>query len=168
MPKRKQTTPVTPPTPEAIVQAATNNPQLATDEFKLGDRVFKVIDLDYDSYIRFFAYLRPLINAVASGMAQRQGISIPSIELPESSLSATRLIDFCIADLPEMVRLICAQTVPDITVEEVKTNGKTPFVLAAIVVKQLVRNNVVAQFTSFFGQILPLMKMLGLKTQPSE
>jgi len=156
------------PTLMEVVQASTNAPQLATDEFKLGDRVFKIIDLDYDSYIRFFAYLRPLINAVASGMAQRQGVSIPSIDLPESSLSATRLIDFCIADLPEMVRLICAQTYPDTTVEEVKGNGKTPFVLAAIVIKQLVRNNVVGQFVSFFGQILPLMKTLGLKMPASE
>lgn len=147
-----------------IVRAVTNDPSLSSDEFKLGDRTFKVVDLGYDDYLKFMVAMKPLLSGIAAGMSKAKGVSVPGIDLPETSATEMKILEFCQDELPEMVRIVCAQTDPDITVAEIKKLGKTPFNLAPIALKQMVRNNIISQFTSFFGQILPLMGMVGLKT----
>ena len=139
-----------------ISRAFTNDPVLSTDDFQLGDRTFKVVDLGYDDYITFMTMLEPLLSALVGKISAKSGLKLPDIDLGTFTISG--LTSYCKDSLPEMVRIICSQTDPTITIEEVKTLGKTPFKLAEIVIIQVNRNGIVKEFTAFFGQILRLMK----------
>lgn len=142
---------------EQIAQAATNDPQLAPDEFQLGDRVFKILDLPYDDYVKFLAHLQPFIDVLAAKMGGRQGVKLEGLDLGDGFSIAT-IVKFCGASLPEMARIVCSQSDPTVTVEDVKKLGRNPFMLASIVLRQLVRNGIIQDFASFFGQVIPLMR----------
>lgn len=141
------------PTPTEIVRAATNDPSLSTSSFTLGDKVFPVVDLPYDDYIKFFAYLQPLIEKFAGAVT---GISFTSSQTDDLSVSG--LIRYCSESLPEMVRLMCVQTDPSVTAEDVKKSVRSPFKLASIVMVQVKANKIIEDMTDFFEQIVPLLK----------
>lgn len=144
-------------TPEDLTRAAVNLP---ANEFLLGDRTFYIKDLPYDSYIAFISYLTPLVEAVVSRMVGNSGVSIPGIELQSSAFSAAKVLQLCAKELPEMVRLICRETDPDITVETIKELAKKPTALVAIVLKQIDQNGIIKDFADFFGQVVAVMKPL--------
>jgi len=139
------------PTSLEVARAVTNDPALALYEFTLGDRQFKVVDLEYDDLCEFTAYLEPFLGSVVSKVASMRGANMPS------GMDAAELINKCGKILPEMVKLICRQTDPDITTEQVKKLGKSPFKLASIVVAQIKQNRMVSEIADFFGQMLPLL-----------
>jgi hypothetical protein len=139
-------------TSEDIVAAATNSPALAKDSFVLNGKTYKVVDLDYDSYMEFLLLLQPLLEVV---LKIYSGSGSP-INLP-STLSIADILKNCLHNLPQMVLLICRQTDLKVTMKQIKQPGNTPFTLAEIVMKQIVKNNMIKEFTSFFGQIAPLM-----------
>lgn len=139
-------------TPQDIARAIGNDAAQATRFIKLGERTFPVLDLEYDDYVTYMALMEPLLQAVVTAVASRVGVEFGSEISPQS------IIKHCAKVLPEMVRLSCKASDPDITVEEVKRLGKTPFVLAAAALQQIVQNNMVKDFQDFFGQIAPLMK----------
>lgn len=141
------------PTQTEIVRAATNSPELSTHSFTLGDRTFPIVDLPYDDYIKFFAYLQPLIEKFAGAVT---GISFTS--QANDDLSVSGLITYCSASLPEMVRMMCAQTDPSVTVDDVKSWVRSPFKLASIVMEQVKANKVIEDLADFFDQIVPLLK----------
>jgi hypothetical protein len=144
-------------TPENLTRAAVNLP---ADQFVLGDRTFYIKDLPYDSYIAFISYLTPLVEAVVSRMMGNSGVSIPGIELQSNAFSASKVLSLCGKELPEMVRLICAQTEPSITIEEIKQLAKKPTVLVAVVLKQIDQNGIIKDFADFFVQVVAVMKPL--------
>jgi hypothetical protein len=146
-------------TEQEILAAATNDPSLSNSEFTLGNKTYKLVDLCYDDYVSFLAYLQPFLDALVGSTAQKAGLSIPGISIGDS-LDATVLIRFCSKSLPEMVRIICKQTVPNITVEEVKAAAKNPFTLATIVMQQVAKNGMIRDFASFFAQMTPLLRRL--------
>lgn len=141
------------PTQKEIVRAATNDPSLSTASFTLGDRTFTIVDLPYDDYIKFFAYLQPLIEKFAGAVT---GIAFTTAQADDLSVSG--LIKYCSESLPEMVRMMCSQTDPTVTVEDVKKMVRSPFKLAAIVMEQVKANKVIEDMTDFFEQIVPLLK----------
>jgi hypothetical protein len=146
---------------DEIVFAATNAPELAKDEFQLGDRTFKIVYLPYDEYILFFAKLEPVLQALAAKLGHRFGVSMPD----GAGFDGSAIMRYCLADIPAMVQIIARQTEPDITIEEIKALGRTPFALAAIVMKQIERNEFIKDIAAFFGQFLPvLMKGKDLMT----
>jgi hypothetical protein len=163
--------PVATLTKQQIAAAATNSPEMAQDEFRLGDRTFKLVDLGYDEYTEFTTMLEPLLKAVAGMMTSRVGIKIPGISANIEGVSPSHLIDFCKGSLPRMAQLVCnMQAVvnerPDqeVSVEWVKKNGKTPFNLAKIVMAQMQKNQMIEDFASFFVRMLPtLMQMQKLQ-----
>jgi hypothetical protein len=134
-------------TDKDIAFGATNAPALSSASFTLGDRTFKLVHLEYDAYLAFVTLLTPLFEfaQAASGIGTE-------------ALSPKAVIQYCGADLPELVKLVCSQTDPSITVEEVKRLGKNPLVLAAVVLKQVEHNEMIKDFADFFGQILPLIQ----------
>jgi hypothetical protein len=135
-----------------IARAATNNAELAKEYFYLGDRVFKIVDLDYDSYIQFLALLQPVLEVVAKQVAGVRGMAFGG------GLDAAELVSSCAKSLPQMVALIARQTDPTITTEDVKKiPGQNPFKLAKIVLKQVEQNRIIGDIADFFGQILPLL-----------
>lgn len=137
-----------------MVRGATNHPSLASDSVMLGDREFKILDLEYDPYVRFLAYLQPLMEVILSRVSAMQGVVLPK----ESGISAASLVTYCAESLPEMARIVCQSTDPAITVEEVKRLGKNPFKLASVVLAQVNQNKMIKDFSDFFQLVLPLMK----------
>lgn len=138
-----------------LTRAAVNLP---VDQFQLGDRTFTIQDLSYDSYITFIGYLTPLIENVVSKIANNQGVSIPGIEMQSSLFSATNILSLCSKELPAMVQLMCRETDPSITVEQVKELAKRPTVLVTAVTKQIKQNDMIKDFADFFAQVLSVVK----------
>jgi hypothetical protein len=135
----------------AIVRAATNDPALSTTEVTLGDRTFKIVDLPYKDYLAFLVAFKPLLGVFMA----TAGSGLEVSGLP--AFDASDLITYCSDTLPEMVRIVCKQTDPTITVDEVMELGKTPFKLANIVLIQVQQNQMIKEITDFFGTILALM-----------
>lgn len=156
---------------EEIVAAATNEPTLAKDEFKLGDRTFKVMNLAYRQYIEFLAKLEPLFGALTSKLTGRLTgtASLPGIELTD----ANSLLKFCGDELPALAAIVCnmqavAEKRPEdkITVEWVEEVAEDPFQLVNIVVAQINKNNMIVKFASFFLQMLPLLQRVQALASP--
>src|SRR6185436_10259233 len=118
-PKRKEIT------QEVKVQAALNVPELAQMGFKMGDKEYPILDLPYDDYIQFLALLQPFLEAFTGQLAKAAGLGDNS-----GAATATSLIKYCAETLPEMVQIIARQSVPAITVQDVKILCKTPFKMA--------------------------------------
>lgn len=147
-----------------ITAAATNSPALAPEGFNFGGRDFKLLDLSYDSYLDFTFYLQPLLEGIASKFLAAKGVSLPGIEIPEleGPNIANYFLKFCRKELPEMVCIVCNQMPGQekVTPEWVKQYAKSPFQLAKIVMLQVSKNQMVSEFASFFGQILPLVTQM--------
>lgn len=133
-----------------IVRAATNDPAMSTASFKLGERSFPIVDLPYDDYIKFLAFLQPLFDAFATALSGRGSVG--------DTLTASDLLKYCASSLPEMVLLMCRQTDKDMTADEVKRLGRNPFVLANAVLAQVTHNSVIEDIKSFFEQITAMMR----------
>lgn len=147
-----------------IDRAATNDPA-PSPSFTLGNREFKILDLPYKEYIRFFSHLKPMVGAVVGAIAMSRGVPMGT-----PAFDSMSLITYCSDELPEMVRIVCAQSDPTITTEEVMELGKTPFALARVAAMQINRNNMINDFMDFLKETLPLLKaamgMLGKKPSP--
>lgn len=152
-----ESTPSVSLTEEQILAAAVNSPALSPDEFKLGETTFKIVHLPYDDYVQFLGHIQPILEFLVGKKAEKENVSIPGIALTPS-LDASSLLRFCSNSLPEMVRLVCKQTQPAITTSEIKASAKTPFALAAIVLQQVSRNEIIKDFASFFAQVTPLFR----------
>jgi hypothetical protein len=139
--------------PEQILRAATNDPALSKDTFTLGSKTFKVVDLKYDDYLKFITYLSPLLDAIAKSMLSMTG----RVEESEEKFSTSTLFQYCGKELPEMARIVCAQTEPDITPDEVKELAGTPFKLIDVVWAQIVRNKMIDEIAAFFGRMAALL-----------
>lgn len=148
-----------------VTAAATNSPALA-GTFTFGGRSFPVLDLDYDSYLEFMAYLQPLLEGVAGKFAKMRGITLPDgINLPSLEEGGFGMImKFCKKDLPEMTALVCNQEAihneqldKKVTTAWIKKNAKTPFELVGIVMKQIDKNKMITDFANFFVQIFPMI-----------
>ena len=188
MARTKAVSPVTSPTPtpvettapskapltqEQIILGATNDPALSNDTFVLDGKTYKYVHLSYDYYIEFMLKIKPLLTAVVGVVASkaRATVTIPGIELVENPLS--NIINFAGKDIPDMVRIIINNSLEfenkeeRITVEEIrKMRGVTPMSLSNIIVGQVVYNNMITEFASFFVQMMPLLKQMGILTQP--
>lgn len=133
------------------IRAAVNLP---ADQFQLGDRVFEIKDLPYDDYITFVAYVSPLIDSLVSRIAANAPVAIPGLQLSGTTFSALSILTLCKDALPKMVCIMCRQTDPSITEDEVKKLAKRPVVLANAVIKQMQQNGIIKDFTDFFGQMV--------------
>lgn len=135
------------------VRVATNSPTLAKDEFTLGDKTYKIVDLSYDNYLLFMTHLGPLLEAVVGGVLSVQGMPIST-----GSITPKLILDHLAGSLPELACIVCNETDPEMTTSQVKKLGKTPFKLAEIVIKQIEHNKIIADIASFFAQMLPVIK----------
>lgn len=167
MPK-KTATPKTPTddapkiSPIELARAVTNSPALSPDQVQLGDRVFTIIDLEYDDYLVFTTMLGPLLEIIMQRIGA-SAISVPNVVLPASDiLSVTGLVKFASKDLPAMAQIVLRGSDPSITIEEVKKLARNPFKLAEIVVAQILRNNIISDFSSVF---LQLRRLIPTKNQ---
>lgn len=188
MAKKKASTEVT-PTPEAtpatvippvlsdeqIAQAATNNPSLSKDEYLLGGKTYRYTHLTYDNYVAFMVKAKPLGAAIIGTVTAkaRASINLPGIELEENPMSS--LIEFCGKDIPEMAALIvnnfyeASERTERVTAKEIKKmTGVTPMTLANIIMGQIIYNNMISDFASFFVQMMPALRAMGILRAPSQ
>lgn len=139
------------------VRAATNDPSLAEHSLTLGDKTFKIVDLEYDEYLLFLTKLAPLLKAMASGMLGAAGKDLGIDADRSPALSAVAVIEYCSSDLPELACIVCRATDKTITVREVKRLAKNPFLLAKLVLLQIQQNRMIGDITDFFEQMFPLL-----------
>jgi hypothetical protein len=171
--------PVTPaPTPtltaEQIALGATNDPALSKDSFTLCGKTYKYVHLSYDYYIEFMLKIKPLLAAVVGTVTAKAKatVNLPGIELSESPLSG--VMQFCGSDVPDMVRIIVNNSLEAdgrdaerITVADIKKfRGITPMQLSEIIMGQVLYNNMISEFASFFVQMMPLLTQMGILTKP--
>jgi hypothetical protein len=122
---------------------------------KLGGREFPIKDLPYDDYLQFLLKLQPLLESIVGKIASFKGVSMDTGE----SLTSSALLKYCGTALPELVRLICKQSVPDVTTDDIKRLCPSPFLMASVVMAQVQQNRMISDFADFFGQVLPLMNL---------
>ncbi len=140
---------------EQAVKAAVNSPDMSDIGFKLGTREFKVIDLGYDDYLKFITFLTPMLEVFIGSLASVEGVNV----LKQSSdIDATSIIKYCGERLPSIVCIVCNQTDPTVTQDDVKKWAKSPFELCNIVLLQIEKNGIISDFASFFAATLPLLK----------
>jgi hypothetical protein len=144
-------------TEQEILAAAVNSPSLSDDEFVLGEFTYKVVHLPYDDYVSFLAYLQPFLDGIIGKLSEKNNVSLPGITLSEP-VDMGVFVRFCGKSLPEMARLVCKQTRSEVTIDEIKQAAGNPFVLAALVFKQINKNQMIQTFASFFAQLTHLIK----------
>jgi hypothetical protein len=161
-------------TPAQITQAATNDPALSNDSFVLNGKTYKYVHLSYDYYIEFLCKIKPLLAAVVGTVAakDKSTVSIPGIDLVENPMASVAA--FAGHDIPDMVRIIINNSLEadgreseSVTVADIKKiRGITPMTLSEIVMGQVTFNSMITEFASFFVQSMPLLKAMGILTQP--
>jgi hypothetical protein len=170
MPKHTEVKPEIPElTQQEKTSAALNLPAHAkeSEHFKLGDREFTVLDLNYDDFMEFIGYMQPLVDSIASGFAgalfKKPSQDLPGITLPNpSAFSIGSVIKYCAKDLPKLVVLVCnteARQKEDksleVTEKFVRKHLKDPMQAVEIVMLQVNKNEMISRIGSFFVQYLP-------------
>jgi hypothetical protein len=174
MPKHTEESPETPElTQQEKLSAALNLPAHAkdTEHFKLGDREFTVLDLNYDDFMEFIGYMQPLVDSIASGFAgallKKPSQDLPGITLPNpASFSFGSIIKYCSKDLPKLVVLVCntearqkEEKSLEVTEKFVRKNLKDPIQAVEIIMLQANKNQMISRIGSFFVQYLPQFQM---------
>lgn len=136
-------------TPMQMALAAKND---STETFEFGGRTFKLLDLQYDSYIEFMEHMAPFIELVMSPGASGHAVSV------------TEFVKFAGKSLPRMAVLMLNGQDPTVTEEWVKANTKNPYTLAELVLQQVVKNKMIEDFAGFFVSLTEKMTKLGLMT----
>lgn len=140
-------------TPEELVRAAINLP---ADQFKLGDRTFNIVDLPYDDYLEFTTNLAPFIEKVSSSLLSKFNVPNPDlVTTPEFNTSS--IIASIGHNLPKLVQIICRQTDPFITTDDIKELAKKPTALIEPVIKQIKQNDMINDLASFFAQGMEIL-----------
>lgn len=135
---------------EAITFAATNAPSMSDLVGKIGDVEYPVLHLPYKDYLEFLGGLEPMLKGL--------GVGILSGEPMEGAMSIAALLKSCGEAIPTMACIVCRQTRPETTVEELVSGKATPFDLAKLVLLQIERNNMIKDIADFFVQSLRLVK----------
>lgn len=132
--------------------------ELKPNEFILGGKKFEVGDLDYDAYEAFLGLLQPLADTVVKNLVSASGVNINGLDI-RGSFSAAQIIASCGRNLPELARLVCKHSEPDITTDEIKKLAGRPFPLAEVVLMQVIHSGMLTDILQFFSHMAPLLKL---------
>lgn len=138
---------------EDIMRATTNAP--TENAVVLSGRSFPLYDLPYDDYFSFLVKLQPLLESVVGKLTSFKGVDVP-----ETAFNVGGVLQYCGEALPELVQIVCKQSDPTITINEIKRLAGNPFRMASVVLAQIQQNRMISDFADFFGQILPLVSMM--------
>lgn len=144
-------------TQEQIVGATLNTPELSQHAITLNGRTFKVIDLEYDSYMKFTLFLKPLFNEILSKAKSAQESGNTSVGFSIADINLDKVFGMFEETLPQMALIVLQATEPSMTLEECKNICKTPFKMLEVVLLQISKNNIIEDFTSFFPQLARLI-----------
>jgi hypothetical protein len=135
-----------------VIRALTNDPVLSDIEVELSGRKFKIVDLPYNDNCVFLTLIAPLLEAFSSRVMGGNDSALDSFQ-------PSALLKYCSESLPQMAHIVLRQTDPTLTVEDVKTLGKSPFKLASVVLAQITHNKTITDLMDFFVQAAPLWKL---------
>lgn len=138
------------PTDTQVVAAMTNDPLLSEHQVEFGGKVYTLVDLSYDDYMKFLVLLQPFLESVVMKLADRS-----------SPINVGDIVRHCGESLPHLVYLSLKQVDEDIDILKIKEIAKTPFKLVPVVVKQIEKNQMIKEFSDFFVQMLPMVKSIG-------
>jgi hypothetical protein len=147
-------------TEEQIVAATTNSPEMSPYEITLGSgdttRTFKIIDLEYDDYMKFTLFLKPLFNEILSKAKKAREAGETGINFSIEDIDLDKVFSMFETTLPAMALIVLVNTDPTITVTDCKHLCRTPFKMLEVVLAQVAKNNIIEDFTSFFPQLAQL------------
>jgi hypothetical protein len=135
--------------------------------FELGGREFQLKDLAYDDYVLFVKLASPLVESVIGVVqpvlsAAEDGSPelIKDFKIDMSAIDVDTMADMAGHNLPIMAHLVCKQSAPQITLNEVKElamsrKNKTrgPFAMLEIVLRQVAHNKLIEEFAEFFPRL---------------
>lgn len=134
------------PSKMQIAQAVSNSSE---EVFELGDREFKLRDLCYDDYIEFVEHMSPFIEKVMKATMS-------------DNMDISGFVKFAGKGLPRMVWLMVHKQDETITEEWIKEAAKTPYALAELAFKQVVKNRMIEEFARFFASLSQKVASLGV------
>jgi len=135
-----------------MVEGATNSTILSEDVVTLEGRTFRLKHLKYDDYIAFMAYLKPVFGPLFEQLGGFAGGT-------QEVIDYAKIVGLCQSNLPEMALLVLKQDAPELTIKDVKDLCGTPFKMAELVLMQINKNNLIADFTNFFGLMTQMLKV---------
>ena len=144
-------------TQEQIVGATLNTPELSQHSIDLNGRTFKIIDLEYDAYMKFTLYLKPLFVEILSKAKEAQAGGQGTVAFSMTDINLDKIFGMFEDTLPQMALIVLLATEPTTTLSECKSICKTPFKMLELVLMQITKNNIIEDFTSFFPQLARLM-----------
>lgn len=121
--------------------------------FVLGDRQFVIKDLSYRRHGAFTKRIIPFIKDLGTTFITLQDTGLSSILSPDSELDLTEVLGKFEDELPHLVQIICAQTDDTITAADVEGMAKSTIQLLSIVFQQMMQNDMVREYSSFFQQV---------------
>jgi len=144
-------------TDETKVRAAKNE---WGKTFTLGEQEFEIKDLQYFDYIEFMGLAKPLITVASSGLEMGNVGGEITVNFNPSALDIDQIIGLCAKELPRMAYLICKQSAPKITEKEVALLAHRPQRLIEVVLLQILHNNMIQEFGSFFQRLTAMVTAL--------
>lgn len=128
-------------------------------------RTFDLKDLDYDAYIEFCDLARPIIGAVAGGLAIDSTGGEVKLKFDPMGLDFEQLLSLAGKELPRMVWVCCRMSDPKIKIEEIKRLAGRPHVLLEVVLLQIKHNEIVKEFADFFPRLAKALENLAPEAQ---
>lgn len=140
--------------------------------FTLKDQTFEILDLQYFDYLEFITLGKPLIAVVANGLEMGNEGGEINVNFNPTGLDFDQILGLCGKELPKMAWLVCKQSQPRIKQEEVCLLAHRPQRLVEIVLLQILHNNMIQEFGSFFTRLTAIVSALmpdvAKMTAPSE
>jgi hypothetical protein len=129
-------------------------------EFTLGDKTFQILDLGYFDYIEFVSLVKPLVAVAAGALQLDSADGELKVNFNPTNIDFDQMIKLCGKELPRMAWLVCKQSQPKITDKEVAELAKRPQRLVEIVLLQVLHNNMIQEFGSFFQRLTAMVTNL--------
>jgi hypothetical protein len=156
-------------TEQEVIAGAKNEWQ---KEFTLGAKTFEVKDLGYFDYIEFIGLAKPLVTVAASALEMGTKDGEMKVEFNPANLDLDQIIKLCGKELPRMAGIVCRQSMPKISDKEVAELARRPQRLVEIVLLQVMHNNMIQEFGTFFqrltGMVTSLVPDMAKVAAPSE
>ncbi len=149
--------------PDEIVMAAmSNDPQDSNDWVEFAGKKYPIMHLKYRDYMAFIACVQPIIGSMIALVSGKAG----------QDTELETVVAACSDVFPNLVRLSLKQSDSSVSIAFIEDNATSPFELLEIITKQVKKNEMVNDFSRFFGQyknLLPddLLGRLTTRATPS-
>lgn len=128
--------------------------------FTLGDREFEIKDLTYFDYVEFVRLAKPIVMTALQGLDMNSENGEIGLQFNPGALDFDNILSICHKELPRLAYLVCRQSAPNITEKEVALLAHRPQRLIEVVLMQILHNNMIQEFGSFFPRLTKMVTAL--------